>query len=90
MGGVALTALALALAVGAAAGPARAATPPPSGALGAALKDVTSFHEDLARIDRARDLLEKEVAREPSLAALLLLAWTHLLWGDYRATDLGA
>ena len=90
MGGVALTALALALAVGAAAGPARAATPPPSGALGAALKDVTSFHEDLARIDRARDLLETEVAREPSLDALLLLAWTHLLWGDYRATDLDA
>jgi len=37
--------------------PAWAATPPPSGAVLEAWKDVTSFHEDLARIDRARDLL---------------------------------
>lgn len=90
MSRVALTALALALAVGAAAGPAWAVTPPPSGVLGAALKDVTTFHEDLARIDRARDLLETELAREPSLDVLLLLAWTHLLWADYRATDVDA
>ena len=87
MSRVALTALVLALAV---AGPTGAVTPPPSGVLGTALKDVTTFHEDLARIDRARDLLEKEVAREPSLDALLLLAWTHLLWADYRATDIDA
>jgi tetratricopeptide (TPR) repeat protein len=50
-----------------------------------AWKDVTSFHEDLSRIDRARDLLQKEVDRAPSLEALLLLAWVHLAWGDYRA-----
>ena len=46
------------------AAPAWAATPPPSGAVLEAWKDVTSFHEDPARIDRARDLLENEVARE--------------------------
>src|SRR5262245_54768694 len=63
---------------------ARAATPP-SAALVEAYKNLTSFHEDLARIDRARDVLEAEVARAPSLDALLLLAWAHLLWADYRA-----
>ena len=80
----------LVLILGAAAGPVRAATPPPSVPVVAAWKDVTTFHEDLARIDRARDLLEKEVAREPSLDALLLLAWSHLLWADYRAPDVDA
>ncbi len=80
----------LVLILGAAAGPVRAATPPPSVTVVAAWKDVTTFHEDLARIDRARDLLEKEVAREPSLDALLLLAWSHLLWADYRAPDVDA
>jgi tetratricopeptide (TPR) repeat protein len=63
---------------------ARAATPP-SAALLEAYRNLTTFHEDLARIDRARDLLEAEVARAPSLEALLLLAWAHLLWADFRA-----
>jgi tetratricopeptide (TPR) repeat protein len=71
-------------------GSARAATPPPTAALLDAWKNVTTFHEDPARIDRARDRLEQEVAREPTLDALLLLAWAHLLWADYRATDVGA
>jgi tetratricopeptide (TPR) repeat protein len=68
-------------------GPVLAATPP---AVLDAWKNVATFHEDLSRIDRARDLLEAEVAREPSLDALLLLAWAHLLWGDYRAPNLEA
>jgi tetratricopeptide (TPR) repeat protein len=71
-------------------GPARAATPPPTAALLDAWKNVTTFHEDPARIDRARDRLEQEVAREPTLDALLLLAWAHLLWADFRATDVDA
>ena len=70
--------------------PAWAVTPPPSGPVLEAWRDVTSFHEDLARIDRARDLLENEVARAPSLAALLLLAWVHLIWADYRAPNVDA
>lgn len=61
---------------------ARAATPPSAGLL-EAYRNLTTFHEDLARIDRARDLLEAE--RAPSLEALLLLAWAHLLWADFRA-----
>jgi len=72
------------------AAPAWAATPPPSGAVLEAWKDVTSFHEDLGRIDRARDLLENEVARAPGLDALLLLSWAHLIWADYRAPSIDA
>jgi tetratricopeptide (TPR) repeat protein len=70
-------------------GPARAATPPSSTVVDA-WKNVTTFHEDPARIDRARDALESEVARAPSLEALLLLAWAHLAWADYRATNVEA
>src|SRR5215510_7769696 len=70
-------------------GPAGASTPP-TGAVLDAWKNVATFHEDLARIDRARDLLEAEVARAPSLDALLLLAWAHLLWADYRAPNVEA
>jgi tetratricopeptide (TPR) repeat protein len=74
------------------AGSAVAATPPPraSGSLLEAWNNITTFNEDLSRIDRARDALESEVARTPSLDALLLLAWAHLLWADYRAPDVDA
>ena len=76
--------------------PTHAATPPPwslgsaSAPLREAWKNLTSFHEDPARIDRARDLLESEVAKTPTLEALLLLAWAHLTWADYRATSVDA
>src|SRR5258705_1017615 len=66
--------------------PGAAATPPPSAPVLEAWKTFSTFHEDLARIDRARDLLETEVARAPTLEALLLLSWVHLSWSDYRAT----
>jgi len=70
--------------------PGSAATPPPPPLSGPvtreAWKDLTTFHEDPARIDRARDLLEQEVARTPSLEALVLLSWAHLAWADYRAS----
>jgi len=69
-------------------GGAAAATPPPRGASGSLLEawnNITTFNEDLARIDRARDALEREVAHSPSLDALLLLSWAYLAWGDYRA-----
>jgi tetratricopeptide (TPR) repeat protein len=44
-----------------------------------------TFHEDLSRIDRAREILEGALSREPSLEGLLLLAWVHLEWADLRA-----
>jgi tetratricopeptide (TPR) repeat protein len=72
------------------AGPVRASTLPPTGAFLDVWKSLTTFHEDPSRIDRARDLLESEVARTPSLEALILLAWAHLLWADYRAPDVDA
>lgn len=76
--------LALSLALVPAAG--RAATPvPASGPVAEAWGLFRGFHEDLARIDHARELLERTVAREPSLEALLLLAWVHLSWADLRA-----
>jgi tetratricopeptide (TPR) repeat protein len=69
--------------------PSGAATPPPSPLTGPvareAWRDLTTFHEDRARIDRARDLLEQDVARAASLESLVLLAWAHLAWADYRA-----
>jgi tetratricopeptide (TPR) repeat protein len=46
---------------------------------------LQTFHEDLGRIDRARELLEKELSRQPSLEALLLLGWVQLEWSDLRA-----
>jgi tetratricopeptide (TPR) repeat protein len=75
------------------AGSAVAATPPPRAAAGSLLEawnNITTFNEDLSRIDRARDSLEGEVARTPSLDALLLLAWAHFLWADYRAPNVDA
>jgi len=75
------------------AGSAVAVAPPPRAASGSLLEawnNITTFNEDLSRIDRARAALESEVARAPSLDALLLLAWAHLLWADYRAPDVDA
>lgn len=82
-----VAALALALV---AARPAWPATPPRSAVVLEAYKNVTTFHEDLSRIDRARDLLEEEVGRAPSLDAILLLSWVHLVWADYRAPSIDA
>jgi tetratricopeptide (TPR) repeat protein len=46
---------------------------------------LTNFHEDRARLDRARDLLQAEIERTPTLEALVLLSWAHLAWADHRA-----
>jgi tetratricopeptide (TPR) repeat protein len=63
-----------------------AVTPPTAGPVGEAWALFSGFHEDLARIDRSRALLEDAVRREPSLEALLLLSWVHLTWADLRAS----
>src|SRR3989449_5022002 len=63
-----------------------ATTPPASRPVVVAWRLLCTFHEDRARLDRARDLLEGEVAQTPTLEALLLLSWVHLTWADYRAT----
>ena len=44
------------------------------------------YHEEPARIDRARELLEGELARERRVETMVLLARTYFLVGDVRAT----
>lgn len=58
-----------------------------SGVAAEAWGHLTNFHEDRAKLDRARDLLVAEVERTPtpSLEALVLLSWAHLSWADHRA-----
>jgi tetratricopeptide (TPR) repeat protein len=76
--------LALLIALALAPSPAPAVTPPP-GPVADAWTLFSTFHEDLARIDRAREILERVTADTPSLESLLLLAWVHLAWADLRA-----
>lgn len=47
---------------------------------------LTRYHEDVARIDQARDLLEAELGRERRVETLALLSRTYFLLGDVRAT----
>jgi tetratricopeptide (TPR) repeat protein len=65
--------------------PSPAAALQSSGPVAEAWKTVQTFHEDLTRIDRARDGLEGEMARTPTVEAMLLLSWLHFAWADYRA-----
>jgi tetratricopeptide (TPR) repeat protein len=62
-----------------------AAAPTLTGPAAEAWALLTNFHEDRARLDRARDLLQAEVERTPTLEALVLLSWAHLAWADHRA-----
>lgn len=84
-----VAACALALLTPAAAG---AAPAPPSltGPTAEAWTMLTNFHEDRARLDRARDLLQAQVERTPTLEALVLLSWAHLAWADHRAPTMEA
>ncbi len=45
------------------------------------------YHEDLSRLDRARDLLEKTLKEDSRVEIMLLLAQVYLAWGDVRAGD---
>ncbi len=47
---------------------------------------IARYHEDPARLDRARDLLEAAIKQERRVDALILLARVHFLVGDVRAT----
>lgn len=48
---------------------------------------VARYHEDPARIDRARDLLEAAVARDPQVETMVMLSYVCFLHGDVRATS---
>lgn len=45
------------------------------------------YHEDLSRLDRARDLLEKTLKEDSRVEIMLLLAQVYFAWGDVRAGD---
>ena len=47
---------------------------------------VARYHEDPARIDRARDLLEAALARDRQVDTMVMLSFVHFLYGDIRAT----
>ncbi len=73
-------ALILAAAVLAAAGAAWAQTP-----VEAARALVARYHEDPARLDRARELLDAALARERKVDTLVMLSYVQFLIGDVRA-----
>jgi len=73
-----LTILALALSPG----PAAALD---DGALETARALLATYQEDPAKLDRARDVLDAAVQRDPAPAALILLARTWFLIGEIRA-----
>lgn len=50
-----------------------------------AIKLITSYHEDLARIDRARELLEAALRTEPRPETMIALARVCLVQGEVRA-----
>lgn len=47
---------------------------------------VARYHEDPARIDRARDLLEAALLRDPQVETMVMLSYVCFLHGDVRAT----
>jgi tetratricopeptide (TPR) repeat protein len=46
---------------------------------------VTHYHEDAARIDRARALLEAALANDRQVETMVMLSYVYYLWGDLRA-----
>src|SRR5207302_1165952 len=61
-----------------------------TGALGqtpveAARALVAQYHEDPAKIDRARDMLEAALAKDRQVETMIMLSYVQFLWGDIRA-----
>jgi tetratricopeptide (TPR) repeat protein len=65
----------------AAASPARDETP-----VEAARALVARYHEDRTRLDRARDLLDRALARDRQVETMVMLSYVQVLIGDVRAT----
>ncbi len=61
-------------------------TPAATGLVAEAWALFERYDEDLGRIDQARDVLERAITRERTVAALILLTWVHLNWAELRAT----
>lgn len=50
-----------------------------------ALRLISLYHEDPTRIDRARDVLERAVARDRQIDTIIALSRVHFLVGEIRA-----
>ena len=48
---------------------------------------IASYHEDLSRLDRARDLMEKSLKTDSQVEGMILLARIYFMWGDVRARN---
>src|SRR5262249_57399490 len=46
---------------------------------------VARYHEDVARLDRARDVLEAALAKDRQVDAMAMLSYVQFLIGDVRA-----
>lgn len=46
-----------------------------------------SYHEDLSRLDRVRDFLERELKVDPQVESMIFLSRVYYTWGDVRAKD---
>ena len=50
---------------------------------------LAAYHEDVTRLDRARDDLEKFLKIDSRVEAMILLSRVYFQWGDVRAKDDG-
>ena len=48
---------------------------------------IANYHEDLTRLDRARDLMEKLLKTDSRVEGMILLSRISFMWGDVRAKD---
>lgn len=48
---------------------------------------LATYHEDQARLDRARDLLERSLRSDSRVETMILLSRVYFAWGDVRARD---
>ncbi len=46
-----------------------------------------SYHEDLSRLDRVRDFLEKRLTVDPQVEHMIFLSRVSYTWGDVRAKE---
>jgi tetratricopeptide (TPR) repeat protein len=47
---------------------------------------IATYHEDVARLDRARDLLQQALTRDSQVESMIVLARVYFLIGDVRAS----
>ncbi len=48
---------------------------------------IANYHEDVTRLDRARDLMENFLKTDSRVDGMILLSRISFMWGDVRAKD---